>query len=521
MRSRPANAARTLVLCVCASVASVRLAAQCPDGTPAPCAARPARAAAAPAPNSVAVLYLENLSRDTADAAIADGLTEEIIARLSQVAGVRVASRFAVLRYRSRSAPDPHRVGRELGVRYVLGGTLRRNGERLRVVIAVTDAAAGFNVWGQTYERPMRDIFSVEDSVALEVAEAVRGRLTGGERARLAPVAASTNVEAYQAYLRGRVAIRSRTAVAASAAIADYRRAIALDPRFARAYAGLAQALALARDWGWRITGLSADSVRLLATLAAEQALAMDSSSAQSWLAAAMVERAVDAQRALQLHRLALVHDSGDIEALHQLAWGYLLGAADLDSAMAAERRAIAHDPYYAYAYAGLAMMLNAADRPRDAVAAVAQGAAVDSTNAPLYWALAEADLGLGRPDEARAAADRTEALGFDPLGVRILRALVRLRAGDTASAVAALPALEQSASADSARSAGGLAYSAAEMLSGLYAQLGRANDAVRWAERVAHLPRRFYAVKFARDWYWEPVRDTPVFQAMLASLRQ
>jgi hypothetical protein len=234
-----------------------------------------------------------------------------------------------------------------------------------------------------------------------------------------------------------------------------------------------------------------------------------------------MAERSVDAQRALQYHRLALAHDSADIEALHQLAWGYLLGTGNVDSALALERSAIAHDPYYGYAYAGLAMMLNASGRPREALAAIAQGTAVDSTNAPLYWQLADADLGLGRPDAARPGVDRAELLGFDPVGVRILRALVSLRAGDTASAAAALPALEQWASADSARSAGGLAYSTAELLSGLYAQLGDGKNAIRWAGRVARLPWRFFAVKFARHWYWQPVRETAAFQALLVSLRQ
>jgi len=501
--------AAAVPLCLCAAVPAW---SQCPDGTPPPCGVRTIHAPA-PIPNSVAVLYLESQSRDTADAAIADGLTEEIIARLSQVAGVRVASRYAVLRYRGRSAPDPHQIGRDLGVRYVLGGTVRRSGERLRVVVAVTDAGAGFNVWAQTYDGTMQDIFSVEDSVSLQVAEAVRGRLTGGERGRLAPVAASASVPAYQEYLQGRVAIRARTAAAASAAVAHYRRAISLDPAFGRAWAGMAHALALARDWGWAIDGVPGDSVQPEAMRAADQALQLDSTSAESWLAAAMAMRARDFHRALQLHRRAVALDSSDVEALHQLAWGFL-GNGDLDSATAIEREVVARDPYFAYAYAGLAEMLNVAGRPRDAIAAVAQGRAIDSTNAPLYWQLADAELRLGSTDQARAAADRAEALGFDPLGARILRAIARLRAGDTASARAQLPALTGAAMP------GGLAYSSAGLLSGLYAQLGDVDGAVAWASRVADTPRHFYAVEFARHWYWERVRAEPRFQAFLASLR-
>jgi TolB-like protein len=510
---------RLVILLAFGACAAGPLCAQCPDGTPPPCARVTAAPARPPDPHGVAVLYFGNLSRDTADGAIADGLTEEIIARLSQVRGLHVASRYASFRYRGRRAVDPRLVGRELGQRYVLDGTVRRSGQRLRVVLVMTDAAAGFNVWGQTYERPIDDIFSVQDSVAINVAEAVLGRLTSGERERLAPAAASASVDAYQAYLRGRVAIRARTAAAASAAVAEYRRAIALDPRLSRAWAGLAHALSLARDWGWSLRDVAQDSIQSLAARAAAQALALDSASADAWLAAAMAERAHDIRRALVFHQRAVALDSGSVEALHQLAWGYL-GNGALDSGIAIERRVIARDPYYAYAYAGLANMLNVAGRPAAALTAATEGLVVDSTNAPLHWQMADALVQLGRAAEATRAAERAAAFGFDPLGARILRALARLEAGDTASVRAELPDLERAVQSDVQRSRGGLAYTTAALFSGLHARLGDADAAVRWARYVAEWPRRFYAVMFARHWMWNPVRDDPRFQAFLASLQ-
>lgn len=298
------------------------LAMQCPDGSPPPCAG--VRTLRPVDPHGIAVLYFASQAGDSAGLAIADGLTEEMIARLSQVPGLHPASRFASLRYRGRRIVDPKQVSRELAARYVLDGSVRRSSNRLRVVLTMTDANAGFNVWGQTYERPIEDIFSIEDSVALHVAEAALGPLATVDRARLAPATSSTNVEAYQAYLRGRVAIRIRTATAASDAVAAYRQALGLDPQFARAWAGLAHALALARDWGWNIRGVSLDSVQPLAETAAARALAIDSSDADSWLAAAMAMRGRDLGRALQLHLRALAMDSSNVEAIHQLAWGYL-----------------------------------------------------------------------------------------------------------------------------------------------------------------------------------------------------
>jgi len=491
------------------------LRAQCPDGSPPPCTRPVARA---PAPGSLMVLYLQSLSRDTADAAIADGLTEEIIARLSQVSGLRVASRYASQSYRRRRIADPRQISRDLGVRYVMDGSVRRTGGNLRVVLGLTDAPAGFNVWGATYERPVAAIFSVEDSVAVRVAEAVLGPLSPASRAPLTPQPASTSSDAYQAYLRGRVAIRTRTARSAATSVARFRQAIVLDPRFARAWAGLAVTLSLARDWGWDVEGVPQDSVQPLAVRAAREAVALDSLSAESWLAMAMARRPEDLSQALAYHRRAVALDSGSVEAVHQLAWGFLANG-ELDSAMLFERRAIARDPYYAFDYAGLGKMLTASGRPDAALAVLDQGLAVDSTIAPLHWEKADALLALGRLDQARAALDLAAALGFDSLGIQVMRALVRLRAGDTASVRREVGALEQADRTNPVRSRGGLAYTSAGLLSGLHAQLGDASGALRWSEQVAAWPRRYYAFLYGHHWLWTPMRDDPRFQAYLRAL--
>ncbi|MGH2668314.1 MAG: hypothetical protein ACRDH5_04195, partial [bacterium] len=119
---------------------------------------QPARAASAPARNSVAVLYFDNLSRDTADAYLADGLTEEIIARLGQVERLRVKSRTAVQHYRGRSVGGPATLGRALGVPYLVNGTVRRAGPRLRVSVELVRAATGDRVWGDQYDRTQADL---------------------------------------------------------------------------------------------------------------------------------------------------------------------------------------------------------------------------------------------------------------------------------------------------------------------------------------------------------------------------
>ena len=251
-----------------------QLSAQCPDGSPPPCA----RATPRPAPTdrtpSLTVLYLDAASADSNDVALADGITEEVITRLSQVTGLRVTSRYAALRYRDRRLLDPRLAGRELGVRYVLQGTLRRSGDRVRVQVAMTDVATGFNAWAQTYDQALRDVFTMQDSVALQVAKALRGQLTGQERARLTPGRLTTSPEAFQAYVRGRAGIRARTSTGAAEAVTQYQRAIALDPGLGAAYAGLAHVYGLAANWGWEIPGTSPESLDVLAARSAARGYA-------------------------------------------------------------------------------------------------------------------------------------------------------------------------------------------------------------------------------------------------------
>lgn len=205
-------------------------ALQCPDGTPPPC--RGARAAA-PA-MSVAVLDFQNLSRDTADAYLSAGLAEELTARLGQVQRLQVASRSAVRRLadaRSRALAD---IGRSLNVTYVVDGSVRRAGSRLRVTVELLRAASGRQEWTALYDRSEADLLSLQEAVASEVATAVAGRLLPAERRTLA-TRPTTSAEAYQLYLRARTLHR----VAAAAPLLE--RAVLLDGGFAQAWAELSQ----------------------------------------------------------------------------------------------------------------------------------------------------------------------------------------------------------------------------------------------------------------------------------------
>lgn len=164
--------------------------------------------------------------------------------------------------------------------------------------------------------------------------------------------------------------------------------------------------------------------------------------------------------------------------------------------------------------------MLDLSGRPAEGLSILAQGIVADSANAPLYWRQAEVLLHLGRVTEARVAAGRAASLGFDSLAVRVMAAIMRLRQGDTAFARAELPALERAATANLAQACGGLAFSACGLPSGLYAQLGDVDGALRWAGHVPQWPHLFFAQLFGRHWLWEPVRGDARFRTFVASLQ-
>jgi TolB-like protein len=217
--------------------APLPLRAQCPDGTPPPC--RPARAG--PPPLSVAVLEFVNLSRDTNDAYLSGELADELTARLGQVGRLTVAPRPVVRRLRDPAAMRVQDVGRALGVAYLVTGSIRRSGPRLRVTVELVRAAAGTQVWTNQYDRFERDLLALEEAVATDVAAGVTGRLLPAERSALA-VPPTQNRAAYDAYARGRALGRSSAGSISPERAAWFERAVALDSTFADAWAALSGA---------------------------------------------------------------------------------------------------------------------------------------------------------------------------------------------------------------------------------------------------------------------------------------
>jgi non-specific serine/threonine protein kinase len=213
-----------------------------PSGRHAPDTSAIRRAAATLQEHSVAVLYFENLSGMKEDEYLRDGITEDITTELSKIKGLKTFSRAMVLAYRDKSV-TAGQVGKELGASYVLAGSLRRAGARLRINAQLVDATTDFPLWSERYDREMEDVFEVQDEIAQKIAAALRITLSPQEQQALS-AKPTENLQAYDLYLRGRNYSRRVGRQDLQFALQMYENAVALDPEFALAHAGLANVCA-------------------------------------------------------------------------------------------------------------------------------------------------------------------------------------------------------------------------------------------------------------------------------------
>jgi non-specific serine/threonine protein kinase len=196
---------------------------------------------------SVAVLYFENLGGTKEDEYFRDGITEDVITELANIEGLRVFPRAAVLAFRDKAFTGPQ-IGRELDAAYVLHGSLRRAGNRVRITAQLVEVRTGHTTWAKRYDREMKDIFEVQDEIARSIAQALEVVLTEKAQQEIQKVP-TANVQAYDYYLRGRSFARRETRTDLEFAMQMFGQAIALDPTFALAHAAIANACGTIYEW--------------------------------------------------------------------------------------------------------------------------------------------------------------------------------------------------------------------------------------------------------------------------------
>lgn len=371
-----------------------------------------------PAPHdaepSVAVLPFADMSRDKDQDYFCDGITEEIIGALSKVEGLHVASRVSSFRFRAGAA-DVSDVARQLRVRNILEGSVRKHEQRLRISVQLIEAASGCHIWSEVYDRTLSDVFAIQAEIAASVAAALRVALGTREKAAL-EAAPTASAQAYDYYLRGRKYFYGYGARDMEFAVQMFTRAVTRDPAFALAYAGLADC------WSYiYLYGTRSNIVRDQAVWASERAVGLAPANAVAHASHAVAlslsgrdeEAEAEFERAVRL-------DPGSFEAYyfyarHEFARGRAVKAAGLfEAAMRIRPEDYQAPLLVAQIYDCLEKPEQAAASRRQGIAAAEEHLALNPDDARALYMAANGMAALGDGQRAREWAGRAIALRPD-----------------------------------------------------------------------------------------------------------
>jgi TolB-like protein/Tfp pilus assembly protein PilF len=369
-------------------------------------------AAAKPAADdkSIAVLPFANMSADAENEYFSDGMTEEIINALVQVPDLRVAARTSVFAFKGK-ADDLRLIADRLNVRTVLEGSVRKAGNRIRITAQLINAADGFHLWSEKFDRGLDDIFSVQDEIAHAIVEKLKVKLSGGAGVPLvAP--ATEDLEAYQLYLRGRYYWEQR-GPGLLKALECFEAALARDPDYALAHTGVADVCSLLAFYGHAKATDVADKARR----SAERALALNPQLAEAHCALGWIIFSFERNLplALQRFRRAIELKPSYVPALYWMA-GALQVVGRYDEIIALDREAVRLEPFSVVVNSHLGWMLLNAGRHEEAVRQLERTLDLDPRRLLPHWLLGQALIGVGRNEEGLASLHRAvEISAHDP----------------------------------------------------------------------------------------------------------
>jgi TolB-like protein/Tfp pilus assembly protein PilF len=451
---------------------------------------------------SIAVLPFENLSRDPDNAYFAEGMQDEILARLSKIADLKVISRTSTQKY--RSAPDNLReIARQLGVANVLEGSVQKAADQVRVNVQLINALNDAHLWGDIYDRKLTDIFAVESDIAKTIADTLQAKLTGEEKQSILSQPTS-DTTAYEFYLKGRSLWSKRGGENLRKAIGFYEQAIAHDPTYALAYSGLAEAYAILPFY----TATAPQDARPKAKTAALKALQLDEKLAEAHTALGLLLCASDFDMASSISEFqrAIALNPNYATAHHWYGNGPLLALGRFDEAIAEGKRAIELDPLSPIINADLGQNLYCARRYDEAIAQLRKTLEIDPT---FYYAHYNLGIALQLNGDVPAAiAEYTKAQQLsDDLFVRVLLAAAKAKSGDKDAAVRLLTELEELSQHRYVRS---------YWRTLLYLSLRNREQAIRWLEQAVadHDGLNITVIKV--DPFLDPLRGDPRFEALV-----
>ena len=468
-------------------------------GNAAPKRAPPDQTRAASIPKAIAVLPLANMSADPENEYFSDGMTEEIINALSKVPGIHVASRSSCFAFKGRKDVNVRQIGEKLGVSSLLEGSVRKVGNRIRIAAQLVSVDNGYQLWSETYDRQLEDIFAVQDEISRSIVDAMKLRLAVGTAAVVAP---TKNLDAYTTYLKGRFHFNKFSEIGLRKAHELFQNALLQDPGFARAYAGIADVWCdLADDW------VPPGDAYPRAKSAAEQALQRDPELSDAMISIGKVlcwhewkflEGVRNVERAVAL-------SPNDAEA-HWVLGTALPIVGRLQEGIAQLRRALELDPLRVEYFGWATRMLLYA---RDYDAAIVQGAEtfeIDENYGRGFVFVGSAYLAKGDAEQALSWFQRGQSLdtsvrSYDAMIVRALAALNRREEADEILARLEAESRQQ--------------YVRAEYLAMGHAAVGNLDRAFEALER-AYQARSAGLIYLHLDPGYEPLRRDPRYQDLV-----
>jgi len=461
-------------------------------------AARPEPTTASLSAKSIAVLPFDNLSRDPDNAFFAEGVQDEILTRLAKVADLKVIARTSTQKFKSapENLPD---IAKQLGVLNILEGSVQKANDQVRVNVQLINALTNAHLWAEIYDRKLTDIFSVESDIAKTIADTLQAKLTGSEKNAIAKEP-TANTKAYELYHKGRSLWEKRSGDNIPRAINSYEQAIASDPDYALAYAGLANAYVLLPYY----TGAPRLDAFAKAKEAALKSLKLDANVAEAHVALGKIGFfTIDLAGALVEYQRAIKLKPNYATAHQWLGNDVFISFGRIEEAIAEGKRAVELDPLSPIINADLGVTFYLARRYDDAIKQLQKTLELDPDFFYAHYNLGVALQLKGDLPGAIREFEKSRQLSDDSFTVALLGA-AKAYAGDRGAAQEALKDLEQRRDVDT--------YS----LAILHLSLGNKEEALRALERTVEVHDGIIVCWIKVDPLLDALRGEPRFEALV-----
>jgi adenylate cyclase len=453
----------------------------------------------------LAVLPLTTSGVSTDYEYFAEGMTEELITVLSNIKDLRVIARSSVFRYKG-TTKSVGEIGHELNVGSVLEGNIRMMGNRVRVSVQIVDSNTEEHLWASSYDRELSDIFSVQGDIAKQVSKALKAKLRGSEKIRVAKKQ-TESIDAYSLYLKGRFALHKRNKQAMEEAIKYFEEAIEMDNKYARAYAGLADCYLLMGSYGYTPTKDAYSTVKKYVS----KALELDDNLPEAHVALGFLLEAYyyDFAGAREQFEHAISLSPSNSQARHWYAIN-LATANRLDEAIAELEKAQEADPLSPQISTVLGGFYSYVNRDEDALRTWENGLKANPNNVPIYLNRGIYYAKILRKEEALADMQKGVELAANQIEIRCLLGYVYSRLGQSAEALNILEEVKLKEKIGQFVSPFYVAI--------LYAGLGRKDESVAYLEKAID-DRSVEIESLLHDSMFEEIRSEPKVHELLQKI--